>query len=141
MRASLPFALDRAVGPLSEGEAHPDAAKHAGIAAKPLQELAGGDLSHDDVCRVVRMLYRDDIDHEGVLMIARDRIAWLAGQLAARDAKAARLAEQPADAATDFIREACRLRRTYDLGETTFADRREALSRFDAALARIGGTP
>jgi hypothetical protein len=77
----LRFALDRAVGALAAGEVHPDAEKHAGIAAKPLLELAGGHLSDDDVARVVRMLYRDDVDHEGVCTVARDRIVWLSGQL------------------------------------------------------------
>lgn len=44
-------------------------------------ELALAHLSHKDLANRVRMLMRDDLDHEIVCAAARDRIAWLAARV------------------------------------------------------------
>lgn len=43
-----------------------------------LTALTGGNLTHDEVAGRVRMLTRDQLNHESVCCMARDRIKWLA---------------------------------------------------------------
>jgi hypothetical protein len=61
-------------------------ARHAQIAALPLDQTCGGHLSNEEVAVKVRMLMRHDLDHEAVCTIARDRIVWLAGHAAELEA-------------------------------------------------------
>ncbi|WP_371436364.1 hypothetical protein [Polaromonas sp.] len=53
-----------------------------------LVELAGGHFSHDQIASKVRMLGRQDLDHEAVCTMARDRIKWLAHRVAELEAAA-----------------------------------------------------
>jgi hypothetical protein len=55
--------------------------RHVEIASKPFAELAGATFSNDDVANSVRMLTRNDLGHEAVCTVARDRIVWLAGRV------------------------------------------------------------
>lgn len=43
-----------------------------------LTTLTGGNLTHDEVAGRVRMLTRDQLNHESICCMARDRIKWLA---------------------------------------------------------------
>jgi len=45
--------------------------------------LCGDQFTDAQIAGKVRMLYRDQIDHEAVCTMARDRIVWLAEQNAA----------------------------------------------------------
>lgn len=50
-------------------------------------KLAGGQYTDDEVAFRVAMLMRDDPDHEGVLLMAKDRIRWLSRKLVEATAK------------------------------------------------------
>ena len=46
-----------------------------------LDRLCGGHMSHIEVANKVRMLMRNDLDHEAICTMARDRIMHLAGEV------------------------------------------------------------
>lgn len=77
--------LDKAVLELVEHAVPPHVtSQHA--AGRPLEQTAGGQYTHNQVASRVRMLYRFDLDHEGVCLMARDRIVWLAARVAELEA-------------------------------------------------------
>lgn len=78
---------DRTNWLLDEVNATREARERAGDGEQPgydhaqkskLEDLAFGHWSHKKLAGQVRMLMRSDLDHEAIVMAARDRIAWLA---------------------------------------------------------------
>lgn len=53
---------------------------------RDLSKTCHGDWSHEEVASHVRMLMRNDIDHEVICTTARDRIIWLARRVAELEA-------------------------------------------------------
>lgn len=54
-------------------------------------QLASGQMSDMEAAFYIAMTMRDDLNHEGRLSVAKDRIRWLSVQLALRDAEIAAL--------------------------------------------------
>jgi len=78
-------------GPSAEGATQPLTSQLA--AGKPLADIAYGHQSHDWMASKVRMLMRNDLDHEAVCTGARDRIVWLAARVKELEAEGATLGE------------------------------------------------
>ena len=58
-----------------------DAPGYTAAQTSELEHLAFGHLSHRDLANKVRMLMRTDFEFEGLVVAARDRIAWLAARV------------------------------------------------------------
>lgn len=55
-------------------------------AGKTRAELCGGSLTDTEAAFAIAMLSRDDLSHEAVLTIAKDRIRWLSARVAVLEA-------------------------------------------------------
>lgn len=98
--------------------------RHAQIGAQPLAGIFAGHLTHEQVANKVRMLFRDDLDHEAVCMMARDRIVWLAARVAEAD---------------ELIAAVRAMRDLFDGPACTRQEEIDATRRVRAALDNIGG--
>lgn len=64
------------------------------IANNGQEKLAYGHLGHSEMAGMVYMLGRQDLEHQAVVHGARDRIIWLANQVALKDQEIAELQKQ-----------------------------------------------
>jgi hypothetical protein len=67
---------------------------------RDLRKTCHGDWSHEQVAGNVRMLMRNDLDHESICTTARDRIIWLARRVEELEAQ---LHASVSDNLTDIV--------------------------------------
>lgn len=67
-------------------------------------QLCGGDLTDSNVAFRTAMLGRNQLDHEAVLTVAKDRIRWLSVQLALSQIALNLIAEEGRDDAMPWAR-------------------------------------